>query len=255
MGLASVRAVSRSLTPEQAKEFIADAEFIWHQRFELAPGVYTPGANDMAAIFERCGVPARLDGARALDVGTTNGGAAFELERRGAEVVAVDIEDSSWFGFEQLRALLDSSVAFVQTSVYELSERFTEPFDLVLFWGLLYHLRHPLLGLDNLRGVTRGRALLETAVADASLVSAADQSLARFYRRDELAGDASNWFEPTITALCDWCVSSGFETETLAAWPESAPSRCLVSLVPTVEAPEYRRISGETPLHCSVESR
>jgi tRNA (mo5U34)-methyltransferase len=246
--------ISHTPSGEEATSFIERAAFIWHQRFELAPGVSTPGVNDVETLLERSGIPRDLTGARALDIGTTNGGAAFALERRGADVVAIDIMDESWFGFGALRELFGSETRFVQASVYELSERFTKQFDLVLFWGVLYHLRHPLLGLDNVRAVTGGRALLETAVADGT-VGAGDtqQSLVRFFRSDELGGDGSNWFAPTIRALHDWCASSGFDTELLAAWPDGAPERCLIGLAPTPGRPEYQQISPERSIRCSVE--
>jgi tRNA (mo5U34)-methyltransferase len=244
----------RTLSSEEASRFIEASDFIWHQRFELAPGVFTPGVNDIAELLSLSRVPDDLSGTRALDIGTTNGGAAFELERRGAEVVAVDVEDEQRFGFAALRELLGSRVQFVRASAYELSERFEEPFDLVLFWGVLYHLRHPLLAIDNLRAVTSGRAVVETAVADGTVGDElAGTSVVSFFRADELGGDWSNWFAPTIKALQGWCESSGFATELLAAWPEAAPHRCLMSVAPVPGPAEYEQLSLERPLHCSVE--
>ena len=178
-------------TPEQAAAFVRDATFVWHQRFELAPGVSTPGTNDIGWLVQVAGLPDDLSGKTVLDIGTTNGGAAFALERRGpARVVAVDIFPPEWFGVSQLTELLDSKVEYVRTSVYELAERFPEPFDVVLFWGVLYHLRHPLLALDNLRAVTGGQAVLETAVCDGELRRRdRDRSLVRYYRGGELSDD------------------------------------------------------------------
>jgi tRNA (mo5U34)-methyltransferase len=244
----------RQLSADEARAFIASSEFIWHQRFELASGVFTPGVNDVALLLDQSRVPDDLTGVCALDIGATNGGAAFELERRGADVVAVDHEDDQRFGFAAVRDLLGSNARFVQASVYELSELFERRFDLVLFWGVLYHLRHPLLGLDSLRAVTSGRAVLETAVADAVLgPDRASESIVSFFRTNEFHGDWSNWFAPTVRTLDDWCGSCGFTTELLAAWPEPLPGRCLMSLVPTAGPPEYAQISLERPVHCSVE--
>src|SRR3954470_20514124 len=62
----------------------------WYHTIELAPGVITPGHVDLRGLPERV-LPARLDGLRALDVGTFDGFWAFALERRGAEVVAIDV--------------------------------------------------------------------------------------------------------------------------------------------------------------------
>jgi tRNA (mo5U34)-methyltransferase len=243
-----------SPTAQSATEFIDRSQFIWHQSFELAPGVWTPGISPVAWLCEMAKLPANLSGLTALDVGTTNAGTAFELERRGAQrVVALDIYDPDWFGVRELSEFLESKVEYVQASVYELSWRFTEQFDLVIFWGVLYHLRHPLMALDNLRAVTRGRVSLETAVCDFELPQGQrEQALTRFYRGDELGGDASNWFAPTVAALTDWCSSSGFEVRRADAWQQPEPTRAMVDMAPTGEQPEYERVSYERPLRCSV---
>lgn len=239
---------------DDAARFIEQATFVWHQRFELAPGVWTPGPSPIAWLCQEAGLPDDLTGQAVLDIGTTNAGTAFELERRGAErVVAVDIFDPGWFGVRELVEFLGSNVEYVRTSVYELSQRFSEGFDVVIFWGVLYHLRHPLLALDNVRAVTKGYASLESAVCDHELrrKTRAD-SLVRFYRRDELGGDESNWFAPTVSALQDWCRSSGFDVSEPAAWPEKAPERAMLKLTPTAGPAEYEELSYERPLRCDV---
>src|SRR5581483_1343039 len=218
--------------PQDASAFIDEAQFVWHQRFELAPGVFTPGVSDIPWLSRAAGLPEDLSGATVLDVGTTNAGTAFELERRGAaRVVAVDIFDPDWFGVRALTEFLGSKVEYVQSSVYELGDRIAEPFDLVVFWGVLYHLRHPLLALDNIRAVTGGEASLETAVCDHELPRRQrGRSLARFYRRGELSDDPSNWFAPTVTALEEWCGSAGFEVEVAGAWPRDRATRAMLRL-------------------------
>jgi tRNA (mo5U34)-methyltransferase len=241
-------------TPEQAAAFVRDATCVWHQRFELAPGVSTPGGNDIDWLVRVAGLPADLTGKTVLDIGTTNGGAAFALERRGAErVVAVDIFPPEWFGVAQLIELLDSRVEYVRTSVYELADRFPEPFDLVLFWGVLYHLRHPLLALDNVRAVTGGQTVLETAVCDAELRRRdRNRSLVHYYRSGELSDDPSNWFSPSLRALEDWCASSGFGVERIGAWPARRPTRAMLRLARLDGPPEYEQISYERPLRCAA---
>ena len=124
----------------------------------------------------------------------------------------------------------------------------------MLFWGVLYHLRHPLLGLDCLRQLTGGEAYIETAVADATLGSASGQPLARFHRRDELAGDSSNWFEPSVAAVAAWCGSAGLETELLSTSPRRSkrPTRALFRAVPAAGDPEYRVLSYERPIRAVI---
>ena len=241
-------------TPEAATAFLERSDFVWHQRFELVPGVWTPGVSPVPWLCNVAELPTDLSGQRVLDIGTTNAGTAFELERRGAaEVVAVDIFGPEQFGVGALVEFLDSKVQFVQSTVYELADRFPDPFDLVIFWGVLYHLRHPLLALDNVRAVTGRVASLETAVCDGVLPRRLrDERVSRFYRRDELAGDGSNWFSPTVATLEDWCGSSGFEVQRMGAWPERRPERAMLRLTPTAGAAEYQELSYERPLRCSA---
>jgi tRNA (mo5U34)-methyltransferase len=244
----------RTPSPLEARTFIDDASFLWHQRWEIAPGVVTPGANDIGWLLDHVGLPADLAGLKVLDVGTTNGAAAFVAESRGAaRVVAVDIFPPNHYGFRDIASLLRSSAEYVRASVYGLAELLQERFDVVLFLGVLYHLRHPLLALDELRALTHGTLLLETAVSDHELRGRSGDALARFYRRDELGGDPSNWFAPTARALIDWCTSCGFDTELIDAWPGAAPERAAVRCTPTAAEPEWQHLSYERPLRVSVE--
>lgn len=214
--------------PDLARRLAEDSSFVWHQRFELAPGVLAPGVSDVQFLYSTCGVPEDLTGRSVLDIGTTNGGAVFEAERRGAtRCVAVDIYPPAAFGFDKISSALGSSAEFLRSSVYDLPDRLDgETFDVVFFWGVLYHLRHPLLALDAVRAVGRDRVYVESAVCDHALASAQrDQAVSQFYRRDELANDTSNWFAPTVRLLRDWLGSCGLEPINVFGWPEDAPTR------------------------------
>ncbi|MBV9336417.1 MAG: DUF1698 domain-containing protein [Solirubrobacterales bacterium] len=232
-------------------ELATRTDFIWHQRFELTEGVYTPGVSDIEFLLETAIVPKRLDGLSVLDIGTTNGGAAFECERRGASrVVAVDIADENWFGFAAIKDVLGSRARHVRASIYELPELLDEQFDLVLFWGVLYHLRHPLLALDNVRRLARNLVSIESAVCDHLFSDRREEAMTCFFRADEFAGDSSNWFAPNLRCLTDWCRSCGLEPTSMRAWPEEAPTRAMVTA--SVAEPEWRTLSYEQPLSCSV---
>lgn len=233
------------LDEDSAQQFVADPGIVWHQKFRLSANTVTPGSSDIEWLLLRLGFPSRLDGLTVLDIGTTNGAAAFIAEARGADrVVATDIVPSTWFGFQQLAEKLSSKVEFLQASIYQLPDILSEPFDVVLFLGVLYHLRHPLLGLDAVRMLTKGTLFLESAIAN----RLPGHPGALFYRRDELGNDPSNWFVPDMECLRDWLMSSGFQPERSDSWPESKPSRGLYVSSPTDGPPEYLNISYEVPL-------
>ena len=121
------------LTDDEAKALVNSVN--WYHRFELRPGVVTPGVSDFLGgpHCSAMGVPEDLSGRRALDIGTWDGPIAFELERRGAEVVALDIQDPKRVGFAVARCVLGSRVEHVQASVYELSRLDLGPFDHIVF--------------------------------------------------------------------------------------------------------------------------
>jgi tRNA (mo5U34)-methyltransferase len=233
---------------DRARRFLETNQFLWHQRFELAPGVFSPGASNVAFLLERANLPGNLTGKTVLDIGTTNGGCAFEAERRGAaRVVAVDIASPTHFGFAALREFLESRVEFLQATIYELPEILKESFDIVFFLGVFYHLRHPLLALDQLRSLSRGEVFIEGEISDHLLDQKAAEPYVRFYRGAELSADPSNWFVPTLAALKDWIASSGFDVRAASSWPSEAPRRALVHATRGQGDPEFARISYERP--------
>lgn len=95
-------------------------------------------------------VPNDLRGKSVLDVGCNGGFYSIEMKRRGADrVVSIDSDE---FYLRQARFAADvcgADIEFRQMSVYQVAE-LREKFDLVIFMGVLYHLRHPLLALDLL---------------------------------------------------------------------------------------------------------
>jgi tRNA (mo5U34)-methyltransferase len=244
----------RQPTRDEAIRHARRTDIVWFQRFELTPGVFTDGPSSIEFLDQQARFPQHLEGKSVLDIGTCNGGVAFELERRGAtRVVGVDIVDPDLYGFTATRELLGSKAEFLQASVYELPHLLGgERFDVVLLLGVLYHLRHPLLALDIVRELARDSVYIETAVCDAELPTMAQRSVARFYRLDELRGDGTNWFAPTTACLADWCRSAGLEVDRLRSWPGDGPSRAMVSTHVTDGAPEYLRVSYERPLRVTT---
>lgn len=234
-----------------ASILVRDESFVWHQRFELAPEVITPGVNDIGWLLEAASFPANLTGKSVLDIGTTNGAMAFEAERRGStDVTAVDISDENHYGFRKIADLLGSQVNFKQASIYELPQVLNRTFDVVVFWGVLYHLRHPLLALDALRQICSDECYLESAIYTPE--TPIKGHVAKFHRLDDLAGDGTNWWSPTVETTEAWCRSAGFDFELQQLMPPNDPQRCLAKLNVVPGKAEYLTVSYERPIHATI---
>src|SRR3954464_2078618 len=93
-------------------------------------------------------IPADLRGKTVLDIGCNGGFYSIEMKRRGADrVVALDFDDRYLAQARFAAASLGFDIEFRKLSVYDV-HKLNERFDVVLFLGVLYHLRHPLLALD-----------------------------------------------------------------------------------------------------------
>jgi len=217
------------LTKEEEKilERISSIPYWFHQ-IEVAPGIFTPGASSTFQKLERFEIPQDLSGKRVLDIGCYEGFFTFECERRGAEVVAIDIiPPGPASGFSLAYELVGSRATFHQASIYDLNPEQFGMFDLVLCLGVIYHLRHPLLGLDHARSVCKDKFIVETQICDKYFIDAerkpvdlnmiapslAQVPMAQFYPGDELNRDASNWWSPNLPALDGMLRTSGFAPE------------------------------------------
>jgi tRNA (mo5U34)-methyltransferase len=237
------------MSAQQALPLIDDPGIIWYQRLALAEGVTTPGGRDLDVLLKPFDIPSDLGGLSVLDIGTTNGGVAFSAEQQGAErVVAVDIHDPALYGFSQIAAAIGSQVEYVRASIYELPAVLQEKFDVVFFLGVLYHLRHPLLAIDAIHELCRGRVFIETGVSGS-------RQGTDFYA-GEYRGDTSNWFVPSTRCVRDWFSSSGFEIREVTPWRmpwhifRARRGFFEASVLP--EPPEWRRISYERPLNVAA---
>jgi tRNA (mo5U34)-methyltransferase len=95
-------------------------------------------------------VPRDLTGASVLDVGCNGGFYAIEMKRRNAaRVVAIDTDDLYLAQARFAAEVLGAEIEFQKLSVYDVAS-LRQRFDLVIFMGVMYHLRHPLLALDRL---------------------------------------------------------------------------------------------------------
>jgi tRNA (mo5U34)-methyltransferase len=187
------------MTDDEVRARIAAIAY-WYHPIEVRPGIVTPGANEARPVLEALDVPDDCRGMRVLDLGTRDGFFAFELERRGAEVVAVDNMAMADSGFGVAAELLGSRVTYLQRNLYELDAAELGTFDIVLFLGLLYHLPDPLGALRVVRNLTRQRMYLETLVLDFG-PEMDELPLMRFFAGSSWAGDPTNYWGPNIRCV------------------------------------------------------
>lgn len=210
-----------------------EGEESWFHIQQLAPGLVTPGRSDpVVEKLPHAGLPEDLSGLRVLDIGCAEGFFSFEAERRGAaEVVAIDFLADVVRRFNICRAAFESKATAYLCDVYDLSARTFGTFDLVLSYGVLSHVRDPLLVLEKVRSVCTGTLLLETAVARES---EATGPWARFHphgrksrvsrdgRLEQPAGEAEIVWLPNRECVRAWLEYVCFEeVEVLSAEDEA----------------------------------
>jgi tRNA (mo5U34)-methyltransferase len=206
-----------------ADELRAATEGItWYHQIDLGQGVVTPGSDNTRARIAMIGLPDDLSGKSVLDIGAWDGAFSFEAERRGAaRVVAVDSfcwSGEGWgtkAGFERARQLLPSKVEDREVEVLDLSPDTVGVFDLVLFLGVLYHMRHPLLALERVASVCREQLILWTQIDMAHV----ERPAAAFYPGTELNNDPTNWWGPNPAAVVGMLQVVGFRrVDTVYTW-------------------------------------
>ena len=185
----------------------------WFHTIPLRDDLLTPGLEpDTPRKLLRLDLPDDLAGRTVLDVGTWDGFYAFEAERRGAaRVLATDHHAWSspgWgdAGFRCAHRALGSRVEARELEVLDHTPERVGAFDIVLFLGVLYHMRHPLLALERMASVTKERLILETHVETLGV----RRPLAAFYPGTELDGDHSNWWGPNASAVEAMLRAAGF---------------------------------------------
>jgi tRNA (mo5U34)-methyltransferase len=216
----------------------------WYHSIDLGGGVVTPG-NPVDARMRRDGLP-DLRGRTVLDIGAWDGFWSFEAEQRGASrVVAMDhyawcvdfarrleywerceangetpdhrLDFTDFWrpgdmpgraGFELAHCTLGSSVEPVCADFMTADAESVGRFDVVLFLGVLYHLREPLSALERVYGLTEEVAVIETEAI--SVLGLHGENLLEFHDTAGLRGDYTNWFVPTEGALHALCKAAGF---------------------------------------------
>jgi tRNA (mo5U34)-methyltransferase len=203
-------------------------EIAWYHRIDLGNGLVTPGTDDSQDRLQKIALPEDLRGWSVLDVGAWDGFFSFEAERRGASrVLATDSyswDGGGWgtqAGFQLARRALNSRVEDQKIDVLDLSPERVGVFDLTLFLGVLYHMRHPLLALERVASVTGKMLILDTHV---DLLDHA-RPLMAFYPNRELNDDPTNWWGPNPAAVEAMLQTVGFREVKLVRLLLDQPQR------------------------------
>jgi tRNA (mo5U34)-methyltransferase len=183
-------------------------------------------------------VPADLSGRSVLDIGCNAGFYSLEMKRRGAaRVLGIDSDEAYLAQARFAAEVLGLEIEWRRLSVYEVA-RLGERFDLVIFMGVLYHLRHPLLALDLLRehvvgdlllfqSMQRGGEEVDPVAADypfgETAIFEGDGFPRLHFMERKYAGDPTNWWIPNRACVEAMLRSAGFE---IVAHPEAEVYLC-----------------------------
>ena len=202
-----------------------------------------------------------LRGRSVLDIGCNGGFYAIEMKRRGAErVLGLDVDPDYLRQARFAAHTLGLDIEFRELSVYDVA-RLGERFDVVLFLGVLYHLRHPLLALDLIREhVVRDLFVCQSLQrGDPGEAALAEDypfwETAIFARPDfphlsfiehRYAGDPTNWWIPNRACTAALLRSAGFaiaanpeeEVFVCRPGPRSAGSGAVYPAAPQRKSPE-----------------
>jgi tRNA (mo5U34)-methyltransferase len=189
-------------------------------------------------------IPEHLTGMSVLDIGCNGGFYSLEMKRRGANrVLGIDFDDGY---LEQARFAAEvtgADVEFRKLSVYDVGT-LGESFDIVLFMGVLYHLRHPLLALDLIREhVARNLLVFQSMQRGSAAVQDTEEDY-NFWQTElfdspaypklhfiehSYAGDPTNWWVPNRACAEAMLRSAGF---IITAHPEDEVYICQCAAAP-----------------------
>jgi tRNA (mo5U34)-methyltransferase len=241
-----------------ATELQAQADSIsWFHSIDLGNGVTTKGLSDRNATVRKDQFPDFADRS-VLDIGAWDGYYSFFAERSGASrVVALDhyawgldfaARDQYWNecrakgalpdhardttdfwrpelpgrrGFDFAHHTLASHVEPVVADFATTDLAAIGAFDVVLYLGVLYHMKEPLTCLERLRAVTRQVAVIETVAIH--LPGAVRHSLLGFHSGGDLNRDFGNWYVPNIEALRALVLAAGFSRMEIVQGPPVEP--------------------------------
>jgi tRNA (mo5U34)-methyltransferase len=201
-------------------------------------------------------IPADLRGKTVLDIGCNGGFYAIEMKRRGADrVVGIDFDETYLAQARFAAEVCGTKIEFRQLSIYDIA-KLGEKFDVVLFMGVLYHLRHPLLALDLIhehaardlfifQSMQRGSDEIEPVKEDYQFwqtdMFEHPGFPKMFFIENKYSDDPTNWWIPNRACTEAMLRSAGFEIQ---SHPEQEVFICRWKKMPD----EPRAISQASPM-------
>jgi tRNA (mo5U34)-methyltransferase len=171
-------------------------------------------------------IPEDLTGKTVLDIGCNGGFYSIEMKRRGADrVLGVDFDDRYLAQARFAAEVTGEDIEFRKLSVYDVAS-LGERFDVVLFMGVLYHLRHPLLALDLIHDHVAGDLLVYQSMQRGSNAVHPTAANYDFFQQDhfddpgypkmhfiehQYANDWTNWWAPNAACSAAMLRSAGFQ--------------------------------------------
>lgn len=249
--------MATAIQPQTLREQV-EALAPWFHNIDLGHGIHTAPDHFLGDYpsfkFRRfeAALPKDLTGKSVLDIGCNAGFYSVEMKRRGAaRVVGIDSDERYLAQARLATAALgfERDIEFRQLDVYQVGA-LGEKFDLVIFMGVLYHLRHPLLALDLIREHVAGDLLLFQTMQQGSRevlqvpedhpfhVPGTNNPPAYFddpaypkmhFIERNFAGDWTNWWAPNKACSQAMLRAAGF---TIEAQPEDEVYLCRVAPVP-----------------------
>jgi tRNA (mo5U34)-methyltransferase len=178
-------------------------------------------------------IPDDLTGKSVLDIGCNAGFYSLEMKRRGAErVLGIDFDERYLDQARFAAEVKGADIEFRQLSVYDVAS-LGERFDIVLFMGVLYHLRHPLLALDLIHDHVADDLLVYQSMQRGSEAMTPVREDYGFFEdkhfddpgypklhfiEHRYSGDPTNWWAPNAACSAAMLRSAGF---TIIDHPES----------------------------------
>lgn len=203
----------------------------WYQRIYLGRGVYTLPTLQLHNYVWQATEALLADGfkgANVLDVGTNAGYFCIQAKLRGAgQVIGVDFDERYLKQAEACRAIWKFDIDYRQVDIDRLQlHTLGQRFDVVIFTGILYHLKNPLGVLEQVASLCNDAIVVETEVLSPkhpnvlyvrqgphgrTAVTPCSTGFMKFIERDELNGDGSNWWVPDEACVLGMLRTAGFK--------------------------------------------